>query len=801
MTEHEPDFPAPNFGVPDGERARAQELHVELAHHSYQYYVLDDPQISDAEYDVLFRELVALEERYPALRTSDSPTQRVGGQVLPGLESRQHTLPMYSLDNVFSAEEFREFVQRVLRVEPEADLTFWVDPKMDGLAMEVIYEQGVLTMALTRGDGTEGEIVTHTMRTVGNLPLRLGVVGHGAEAGPDKADIPVRLEVRGEVVMRRVDFDRLNARQRKEGNKLFANPRNASAGSVRQLDSRVAAGRPLRFLAYGVGVVEWSGGVSRWSTQAQIMQGLAALGFQIPPQTRLCASPEEVVAHFAMLGRLREELPFDIDGMVAKINDLELQDALGFTARFPRWAIAFKFPAQQAQTRLLDIGIQVGRTGVLTPVAHLEPVEVGGVVVSRATLHNEDEIRAKELKIGDVVVVQRAGDVIPEVVRAVAEERTGEERDFVFPVTCPVCGSHAAREAGEAAWRCLNVSCPAVVRQSIIHFVSKAGLDIQGVGRKWIEQLVDRGVVASPVDLFRISKLDLMKFERMGPKLAQNFVDAFAQATATATLPRFLCALGIRHVGEQTARVLAEHFLSLDALRDASDEELMRLPDVGPEVASSVRAFFANEGNTALLEAFRAIELWPVYVPSATVVAEDHPLAGKRMVFTGTLPTLKRSAAQKMAEEAGAILAGSVSAKVDYVVAGEEAGSKLDKARQLGIPILDETAFLHLYAGGASIGMDSFAEAGSAALENGHATPPMGDPETGPESPADLPGLIAPPSDQVAENSQGNTLARGVADETSAAEHPGAKATGTDSAIRPRKQSTARRKKDQHSLL
>ena len=668
---------------------RAAQLRKLLQHHNYRYYVLDDPEVTDAEYDILFRELRALEEAHPELATPDSPTRKVGGEVMSELESRSHTLRMYSLDNAFSADEFNDFVQRIVRLEPQADLQFWVDPKMDGLAMELIYENGVFTAALTRGDGETGEVVTHTMRTVDNLPLRLR-----DEAGV----VPARLEVRGEVVMSRKDFAAMNARQRKEGGKLFANPRNAAAGSVRQLDSRVAASRPLMFLAYGVGVVEWADGASRWNSQQEIMEGLGHLGFQTPPETRLCTGPEEVLAHFDMLGAKRDELPFEIDGMVAKLNDLALQRALGFTARFPRWAIAFKFPAQQARTRLLDIQIQVGRTGVLTPVAHLEPVEVGGVVVSRATLHNEDEIRAKDLMINDMVIIQRAGDVIPEVVRAVAEERTGEELVFDFPAECPVCGSRASREEGEAAWRCMNMACPAVVRQSIIHFVSKAGLDVQGVGKKWIEQLVDRGVVKTPVDLFALTRLQLMGFERMGPKLAQNFVDAFAMVKTSATLPRLICALGIRHVGEQTARVLANHFHTLDALKGAITEELTALPDVGPEVAASIRSFFANEGNIALLEQFRTIGLWPVQEEAAAPAPGDHPLAGKRMVFTGTLPTLKRSAAQKMAEEVGALIAGSVSAKVDYVVAGDDAGSKLAKAQQLGVAVISEEEFLRLHA-------------------------------------------------------------------------------------------------------
>lgn len=663
---------------------RVLQLRKELEHHSYLYYVLDAPEITDAEYDVLFRELIGLEEAYPELQTPDSPSMKVGGEVLPSLSSQEHSLRMYSLDNAFDSEEFLAFVDRIKRQQADAELSFWIDPKMDGLAMELIYENGSLTTALTRGDGTTGEVVTHTVRTIKNVPLRL----RGEK-------FPRRLEVRGEVVIGRDAFARLNESQRKYGKKVFANPRNAAAGSVRQLDSSVAAARPLMFLAYGVGVVEWEDRDHQWTTQQEIINGLSELGFSVPPDAQFCGSPEDVIALFEQLGEKRNSLPYEIDGMVAKLNNLELQRALGFTARFPRWAIAFKFPAQQAVTKLEEIIIQVGRTGVLTPVAVLDPVEVGGVVVSRATLHNEDEIRSKELMEGDMVIVQRAGDVIPEVVRALVEKRDGSEKEFIFPKECPVCHSEAIREEGEAAWRCINVTCPAVVKRSIVHFVSKAGLDIQGVGKSWVEKLVDKGMVKDPVDLFEVKRLDLMQFEGMGPVSAQKFVKALADVKHSATLSRFICALGIRHVGEQTGKVLAKTYKDLDALARANVAELQELPDVGAQIAESIVDFFENEANKAMLDRFKSTGLDPKQEETAKVDG-NHPFAGKTIVFTGSLTT-KRAEAKEMAEQVGAKVLGSVSKKLDYLVAGEKAGSKLAKAEQLGITILSEDEFLTMY--------------------------------------------------------------------------------------------------------
>lgn len=889
-----------SFLASSDDRQRAEELRAFLTLNNELYHTLDAPQISDADYDAAFQELKDLERRFPELIVPDSPTRKVGGRLLPGLESRPHRRRMYSLDNVFSVAEWRAFVKRVRtglgqpdvrrvagqseaprpvqltldltavppresgqpapgqpagqpawgqatflsspdrlaptylaptylaptclaptcmaqsalaqnmtspQSEPSAadqsapqqddgaPLAFWADPKMDGLAMELVYEQGELTAAITRGDGEVGEVVTEGMRTVRRLPLRLR-----AAAGQS---LPERLEVRGEVIMAKADFAELNARQEAAGAKIFANPRNAAAGSIRQLDLGVVASRPLRFLAYGVGEVVWpdaeaAGGLFG-GTYAGLMSALTGFGFETPPDGVRCPDTATVEAMYERLHAGREELEFEIDGLVLKLDDLEAQAALGYTARAPRFAIAWKFPAQQAVTRLLDITIQVGRTGVLTPVAELEPVLVSGARVSRATLHNADEIERLGLAIGDMVVIRRAGDVIPEVLGRVGdvaaplsalgvtskvrmatgqasekesgqtfEPTSGQEagaasgtasgtvagqvgtdsgqsvgqasgqtsgqksglaaetggdsqaanqvanstpdldpmqatppnpdqatspspRRFVFPSQCPVCGEPVRRLAGEVSWRCVNLSCPAVLRQSIAHFVSKAGLDVEGFGARWVELLVSRGRVKTPADLFTLRVEELLTFERMGAKLAGKMVNALDRARREATLPRVLCSLGIRHVGEQTARTLAAHFADLDALAAASDDELQTLPDIGPEVASAIRAFFEDAANRELLERLRELGLWPRRL--AVPLAADLPLAGKRVLFTGSL-SLPRSAAQKLAEEAGAELATGVSKKLDLLVVGEDPGSKLDKARAFGVEILDEDGFL-----------------------------------------------------------------------------------------------------------
>ena len=681
----------PFSGPSAAERERARWLAAELERHNYLYHTLDAPEISDDAYDALFRELTALEGRWPELRASDSPTLRVGGGLLGGLDKKAHSRRMYGLDNVFSSAEWREFVERMRRAW-DADLNgplplaFWCDPKLDGLALEIIYENGVLCEALTRGDGFTGEVVTAAVRTIRTVPLRL------RGEGP----FPARLEVRGEVVMYKQDFAALNDRQEALGQKPFANPRNAAAGTLRQLDLSVTEARPLRFLAYSLGEAQWPP-ATPCRLQSGLMARLADYGFLTPPQGRLCRSLEEVDDYVAWVRQERPDFLMQIDGAVAKLDDLEAQAALGYTARAPRFAVAFKFPAMQAQTLLKTIEVQVGRTGALTPVAVLEPVAVGGALVSRATLHNEDEIRARDVRVGDTVMVQRAGDVIPEVVGPVLEKRPAGAVPFVFPRTCPACGQPVYREEGEAAWRCENLTCPAIRLRAITHFVSKAGLDVQGVGQKWIEQLVTSGRVQSPADLFTLTAQELLGFERMGEVLAQKFVDALDAARHTADLRRLISALGIRHVGEQTARTLAGHFCDLDALENASAATLQALPDVGPEVASSIRNFFDSPANRETLARLKALGLWPQSGEgdAAAAARPSGPLADKRVLFTGSLD-MPRDKAQKLAEAAGAIAVNSVSKKLDYLVVGDKPGSKLDKARDLGVAVLDEAAFKDL---------------------------------------------------------------------------------------------------------
>ena len=668
--------------VEDADKKRLEELRAFVIYHNHRYHTLDAPEITDDEYNAAFQELLRLEERHPEWRSPDSPTNRIGGQVLSSLETKAHTRRMYSLDNVFDAEEWQGFLKRLDNAQEGLEHAFWCDPKMDGLALELVYENGRFVEALTRGDGEVGELVTEAMQTVRNLPKVL----HG--------DAPERLEVRGEVIFRRRDFALLNERLRKENLQTFANPRNAAAGSIRQLDTSVTASRPLRFLAYGFGDVRF-GGVQPWSTYEEVMGRLRDFGFETPPGGRLCRGSEEVEAYYASLSEKRESLAYEIDGVVMKLNDLEAQEALGYTARAPRFAVAWKFPAQQATTLLLDITVQVGRTGVLTPVAELEPVNVGGVLVSRATLHNEDEIRNRDVRIGDRVVVQRAGDVIPEVVRAVLSERAPDSQPFVFPHVCPSCGQAASRLEGEVAWRCVNVSCPAMIRQSLAHFVSKAGLDIEGLGQRWIELLVASGRVKTPADLFTLRVDELLHYERMGVKLATKFVDSLDRAKKEATLQRLLCALGIRHVGEQTAKTLAATYADMDVLRAASPEELQNLPDIGPEVASSIKAFFDDEPNVALLARLRELGLWPVRQEATVASVPVGPLAGQKILFTGSL-SIPRSKAQHMAENAGAEIVGSVSRKLNLLVVGDEPGSKREKAQALGIRIVDEAGFLAL---------------------------------------------------------------------------------------------------------
>ncbi|TVT48521.1 MAG: NAD-dependent DNA ligase LigA [Denitromonas halophila] len=676
------------MAVPESAAQRAETLRVELSRHSHAYYVLDAPTVPDAEYDRLFEELQALEHDYPELRTADSPTQRVGGAPLPELVAVAHAVPMLSINTETdkSAQGALSFDARVRRGlgldESDPAVRYSAELKFDGLAINLRYEHGVLVRAATRGDGQTGEEVTHTVRTIGQIPLRL----HG--------DAPAVLEVRGEIYMRRDDFERLNATQRERGEKTFVNPRNTAAGAVRQLDPAVSARRPLSFFAYGLGETQaWT----EPATQSGLLDALADFGFPVCSHRCVSDGPEGLIAFHARIEAMRDALPYDIDGVVYKVDDRSLQRELGFVSREPRWAVAHKYPAQEEMTRLLGIEIQVGRTGALTPVARLAPVFVGGVTVTNATLHNEDEIRRKDVRIGDQVIVRRAGDVIPEVVGPVVAHRDGSEREFEMPTVCPVCGSHAVRGEDEAVARCSGgLFCAAQRTQAIIHFASRKALDIEGLGDKLIEQLVEQGLVKTPADLFSLSVDTLAALERMAQKSAANVVAAI-DASRETTLQRFIYALGIRNVGESTARDLARHFGGLDALLAADAAALEAVPDVGPIVAKCIVEFITEPHNREVIAQLRAAGIhWQEHAPALTT---NGPLAGKTLVITGTLPSLSRDEARALIEAAGGKVAGSVSKKTDYLVAGEAAGSKLTKAESLGVTVLDEAA-LHALLGG-----------------------------------------------------------------------------------------------------
>ncbi len=682
--------------VPDSiphERLRA--LREELHRLGHAYYVLDAPLVPDAEYDRLFRELQALEAEHPEWVTPDSPTQRVGGQVLDAFTSVRHAVPMLSIRTETDTESsgalaFDTRVRKELELnEGDAPVEYVAELKFDGLAMNLRYEQGVLVQAATRGDGEYGEDVSQNIRTIGQIPLKL----------PD--GVPPILEVRGEVYMRRDDFETLNDRQRariaagEKGEKTFVNPRNAAAGAVRQLDPGIAARRPLSFFAYGLGeVTPASEGGPVFGTHYLMLQTLKSWGFPVAAQVDIARGAPELIAYHQRIGASRDDLPFDIDGVVYKVNSLALQQRLGFVTREPRWAVAHKYPAQEQLTTVLAIDVQVGRTGKLTPVAKLAPVFVGGVTVTNATLHNEDEARRKDVRVGDTVIVRRAGDVIPEVVSVLAEKRVGDAPQFTMPRICPVCQSAAVREEGEADYRCTGgLFCSAQRKQAILHFAQRRAVEVEGLGDKLVEQLVDANVIRNLPDLYRLGLSALASLDRMADKSAKNIVDALEKSKQT-TLPRFLFGLGIRHVGEATAKELARHFGTLDAIMDADEEALLAVSDVGPILAQSIRTFFDQAHNREVVEQLRACGVtWPEGAPADS---GPKPLAGKTLVLTGTLPTLGRDAAKDLIEAAGGKVSGSVSKKTHYVVAGTEAGSKLDKANELGVPVLDEAGLLEL---------------------------------------------------------------------------------------------------------
>ncbi len=669
---------------------RAAWLRGELERHAHAYYVLDAPTVTDSEYDRLFRELEGIEAAHPELATEDSPTRRVGGAPLAEFAEVVHRVPMLSLSNAFSAEEVEAFDRRCREALDRDGIEYAVEPKLDGLAIALIYENGLFVRGATRGDGASGEDVTANLRTVHSIPLRLNT-----------QTPPTRAEVRGEVLMPRADFERLNARQRANGEKVFVNPRNAAAGALRQLDPRMTAQRPLRFFAYQLAEIE---GQPTPSTHAATLDLLAAWGFAAAPERDVVRGAEGLLAYFRRIGERRDGLPYDIDGVVYKVNRRDEQQTLGFVSRAPRWAVAHKYPAQEEITELLGIDIQVGRTGALTPVARLKPVFVGGVTVTNATLHNEDEICRKGVLIGDQVIVRRAGDVIPEVVAPVVERRTGAERPFEMPRQCPVCGSHAVKAEDEAVWRCSGgLFCPAQRKQALLHFAGRRAMDIEGLGDKLVEQLVDAAIVKTPVDLYRLGIAALANLERMGEKSASNLLAAIDKSRRT-TLARFVFALGIRNVGESTARDLARYYGSLDALLAADEAALQAVPDVGPTVAKSIAEFFAEPHNREIVEQLRAAGLsWEEGAPAAAPV--EGRATGKTFVLTGTLPVLSRDEAKALIESHGGKVSGSVSKKTDYVVAGEDAGSKLTKAQELGVDILDEAglrALLQTDAGTAS---------------------------------------------------------------------------------------------------
>jgi DNA ligase (NAD+) len=666
-------MPEPDEKVLD----RIQELREQLNYHNHCYYILDNPEVSDAEFDRLFDELLELERQYPESVTPDSPTQRVGATPLEEFNTVRHSLPMLSLNKATSEADFLDFHRRVLELSKmsDRDIRYTVEPKFDGLAVEAVYGRGFFSLGATRGDGVVGEDVTLNLRTVKSIPLKL--MGNA---------YPELIEVRGEVIMNREDFARLNRAREKRGEPLFANPRNAAAGSVRQLDPKVTSTRPLNMFAYGTGRVEGKELTNHWDGLLYLKQ----LGFKISQYVKLCDNVEQVKQYYERMLTLRDDLPYETDGIVIKVDEFALQERLGELSRSPRWAVAWKFPAQQEHTIIRDIIVSVGRTGALTPVALLDPVRVGGVEVSRATLHNEHEIKKKDVRIGDTVLIQRAGDVIPEVMKVVESKRTGDEKKFAMPERCPVCGSLVERPEGEAIHRCTGMACPAQIKENLAHFASKGAMNIDGIGRKFLEQMVDKKIIEDPGDLYFLREEDLMKMDRMGDKLAENMLEAIDRSR-TPALANLIYALGIRNVGYHLADVLAKHFASIDDLARQRVEDLTQVHEIGPIVAQNIDNFFHNPKNLRILARLKE---GGVTLPAERAEEKkESPLEGKTFVLTGGLDSFSREEARRIIEDMGGRVSSSVSKKTDFVIVGKDPGSKYDRALRLGIKTLNEDDF------------------------------------------------------------------------------------------------------------
>lgn len=650
-----------------------EELREEIRQHEYYYYVLDSPLITDAEYDALMRELIRLEKEHPEWLSMDSPTQRVGGKAMEGLQPVKHRTALLSLDNAFSLADLRDFDRRVKKIDERID--YMAELKIDGVSIALVYEQGILKNAATRGDGLVGEDVTLNVRTIKNIPLKL------------RGNLP-RLEVRGEIYLPKNEFVRLNQEREEREERIFANPRNAAAGSLRQLDPGVTAGRALAAYIYDIIYVEGM----EFETQTEALEFLKKQGFPVNQEARYCADVDEVYAYCKHFEEQRHSLPYEIDGVVVKINSFSPRQQLGQTAKSPRWAIAYKFLAEEKETRLLGVEINVGRTGIIAPTAIMEPVSLAGTTVSRASLHNFDLVQDKDIRIGDLVLVHKAGDIIPEIIKPLTENRSGDEKEIKAPETCPACGSKAVRLEGEVAWRCENINCPARLKESLIFFASRTAMDIEGMGPALVEQLVDKGLVHNIADLYDLSVEQIISIERMGAKSAQNIINAI-EASKQRSLHQLITALGIRHIGAKTARVLTHKIKSLDDFKQLDEEQLLLIPEIGPKMAASLLSFFAESRNQATLEKLQQAGLNTIEAESLTV---NQPLAGKTFVLTGTLKSMGRQEAGEKIEVLGGKTSGSVSKKTDYLLLGEDPGSKYDKALQLGVAILKEQEFLEI---------------------------------------------------------------------------------------------------------